>query len=127
MAMRLWKVYVDNVDPITKVCHVPTMQKIVQRSAAQPSGIPRSLEALLFAIYHFSVISCSEEDVLKTFRESRATLIARYDAALRQALTNAQWLRSVNIQVMQAFLLYLMSVRSTYDPSAFWILTGTFI
>lgn len=123
-ATRLWRAYVDNVDPLVKVVHVPTMQKILQRSAAQPSGISRPLEALLFSIYHFSVTSSSEEESIKNFGEARATLLARYDAALRQALANAQWLRSVNIQVMQAFLLYLLSVRSTYDPSSFWILTG---
>lgn len=123
-AMKLWKTYVTNVDPIVKVVHVPTMQKILQRSAAQPSGIPRPLEALLFSIYHFGVMSSSEEESIKTFGEPRSTLLARYDAALRQALSNAQWLRSVNILVMQAFLLYLLSVRSIYDPSSFWILTG---
>jgi hypothetical protein len=34
-AMKLWKFYVDNVDPVVKSVHVPTMQKILQRAAAQ--------------------------------------------------------------------------------------------
>lgn len=125
-AMKLWKFYVDNVDPVVKAVHVPTMQKILQRAAAQPSAIPRPTEALLFAIYHFGILSLTEDECLKIFNETKKSLLARYETALRQALVNAQWLRSTNLAVVQAFVLFLLSVRSSYDPQTFWILTGTF-
>ncbi|KAK5170636.1 uncharacterized protein LTR77_005225 [Saxophila tyrrhenica] len=123
-AMRLWKTYVDNADPVVKAVHVPTMQKILQRAAAQPSRIPKATEALMFAIYHFAVITMEEDDCRQVFGESRASLLARYEAALRQALVNAQFLKSTNLAVIQAFELFLLAVRSFYDPQAFWILTG---
>ena len=124
-AMRMWRIYVDNVDPVVKVAHVPTLEKILQRAAAQPSCVPKATEALLFAVYHFAVISSLEEDIIQILGEERNILLARYEGAVRQALVNAQWLKSTNIAVIQAYMLFLLSVRSTYDPQTFWILTGT--
>jgi len=123
-AMKLWRLYVDNVDPVVKAVHVPTMQNILQRAAAQPSRVPKATEALVFSIYHFAVISITDEESIKIFGEARTSLLAKFEAALRQALVNAQWLRSTNLAVVQAFELFLLSVRSTYDPQSFWILTG---
>ncbi len=123
-ALKLWKLYVDNVDPVVKAVHVPTMATILKRSAAQPSAIPRATEALLFTIYHFGATSISDEECFNTFGETRKALLSRYEMASRQALVNAQWLRSTNLAVVQAFILFLLAVRNSYDPHTFWILTG---
>jgi hypothetical protein len=90
----------------------------------RPSGVPKATEALLFSIYHFGIISVEDAECKKTFGESKASLLARYEAALRLALVNAQWLKSTNLAVVQAFILYLLATRATCDPQTFWILTG---
>ena len=123
-AMKLWKIYVENIDPIVKVVHVPTGLVTVQRAAANPSSAPRATEALLFAIYHFAITATPESECQELFNEPQARLLTRYHDAVRQALVNAYFLRTTDMMVVQAYMLFLLSIRTTYDPHTFWILTG---
>ena len=123
-AMKFWKIYVDNVDPIIKAVHVPTAVLVLQRVAAQPSTATKANEALVFAVYHFALISITDDECMEKFGEQRLKLLTRYHDALRQALVNVSFLRTADLTVFQAFLLFLLSVRANYDPHTFWILTG---
>ena len=123
-AMKFWKIYVENVDPIIKAVHVPTAVLVLQRVAAQPSTATKANEALVFAVYHFALISITDAECLEKFGEQRLKLLTRYHDALRQALVNVSFLRTTDLTVFQAFLLFLLSVRANYDPHTFWILTG---
>jgi hypothetical protein len=123
-AMKFWKIYVENVDPIIKALHVPTAVLVLQRVAAQPSTATKANEALVFAVYHFALISITDAECLEKFGEQRLKLLTRYHDALRQALVNVSFLRTTDLTVFQAFLLFLLSVRANYDPHTFWILTG---
>ena len=126
-AMNLWKIYVDNCDPIVKVVHIPTGLTMLKRAAANPSSASKPTEALLFAIYHFALISISDSECQKVFAESQRRLLARYHDALRQALVNTYFLRTRDFTVVQAYVLFLLSVRNSYDAHTFWILTGVAI
>ncbi|CAK1364536.1 unnamed protein product [Cercospora beticola] len=123
-AVKLWKLYVRNVDPICKLVHVPTGKAMVEKAAADPSAIDRVTECLLFAIYHFAVASTSERECEDTFGESWVVMQRRYHNATRQALVAAHFLRTTELAVLQAFVLFLLPMRNRYDPHTFWILTG---
>lgn len=62
VAMKLWKQYIKNIDPIVKLVHVPTTLEMLQRSAANPSSMSKVNECLLFAIYHFAISASSEKE-----------------------------------------------------------------
>ena len=123
-AMKLWKIYVDKIDPIVKVVHVPSGLAMLQRAAANPSTASKSTEALLFAIYAFAVSCTDEAECKDLFGQPQSLLQARYHDAARQALVNAYFMRTTEFAVVQAFVLFLFAVRSRYDPHTFWILTG---
>lgn len=123
-AMKFWKLYLENVDPIVKAVHVPSTQLVLQRVAAQPSAVSKANEALVFAIYHFALVSISDQECMEKFGEQRLRLLSRYHDALRQALVNVNFLRTTDLVVFQAFLLFLLCVRNNYDVHTFWILTG---
>ncbi|PWY96234.1 mitogen-activated protein kinase [Aspergillus sclerotioniger CBS 115572] len=116
-AMKLWEAYINNVEPLCKVLHIPTTGKMIE--AAQ--------ECLLFSIYHFAVFSMTDEDCVYNFGQSRSTLLARYQFALRQSLVNASWLKTTEMPVMQAYVLFLIAMRTQIDPHTFWIWTGVAI
>ena len=61
---------------------------------------------------------------MREFGQSRTTLMSKYQYAVRQALINASWLETTEILVMQAFVLFLIAVRTQIDPHTFWIMTG---
>jgi Fungal specific transcription factor domain len=123
-AMKLWVVHVQNVEPVCKVLHIPTTARMVEQVSQQPANASKSHECLLFAIYYFAVFSMTDEDCLREFGQSQATLMSQYQDAVRQALINASWLRTTEMSVMQAFVLFLIAVRTQIDPHTFWILTG---
>lgn len=123
-ATKLWKLYSENVDPIVKVTHGPSFETTFKRIAANPGLTSRSLEALIFAVYHIAIVSSSEKECMKLFGESQSILQARYYDAARQALVNANFLRTTDLAVIQAYILFLLAVRTEYDPHTFWMLTG---
>ena len=123
-AMNLWKLYVRNVDPITKCVHLPTGLVMIQRAASNPSSMSKVTECLLFAIYHFAVISATERECMELFRQAKPTLAKIYYDAIRQALIGCSFLKTTELAILQAYALFLISVRTRYDPNTFWILTG---
>ncbi|KAL8753645.1 MAG: hypothetical protein Q9199_004912 [Rusavskia elegans] len=48
---RLWQIYMNNVNPLLKVTHIPTLQGHVIEAASNVTNIDPSLEALMFSIY----------------------------------------------------------------------------
>nr|POF07160.1 transcription factor vrtr1 [Quercus suber] len=123
-ACKMWQLYVDRIDPICKILHLPTGYAMVQRSAANPSSVSRRTEVLLFAIYHFAIRVLTDAECDDLFRQRRNTLLSSYHDAFRQSLVNASFLRSTDFQTLQAYTLFLLSIRGSCDPQTFWILTG---
>ena len=124
-AKVLWQTHIENVEPTCKVLHVPTVTAMLQTTSAHPYYASKADECILFAIYHFAVVSLTDDDCQQKLGQARDVLRIRYHNALRQALINASFLRTTQIPVLQAFILYLLSTRHQNDPHTFWILTGT--
>ncbi|KAK5734263.1 hypothetical protein LTR17_009094 [Elasticomyces elasticus] len=123
-AMMLWEAHVDMVEPLCKVLHIPTTRKMIETVTQQPAIASKSEECLLFAIYHFAVYAMTEEECLMRLGQAKAALLQAYQYAARQALVNASFLKTTELSIIQALILFLLSCRYTYDPHVFWILTG---
>lgn len=123
-AMKLWATHVQNVEPICKILHIPTTAKMVETVSRQPSTATKAQECQLFAIYHFAVYSMNDEDCLRQFGRLRAVLLPKYSYAMRQALVNASWLKTTEMPVLQAYMLFLIGGRGYLDPHTFWMMTG---
>ncbi|EME88077.1 uncharacterized protein MYCFIDRAFT_115525, partial [Pseudocercospora fijiensis CIRAD86] len=123
-ALILWNMHRERVEPLCKILHIPSTSEMVERVSQDPASASKSEEAVLFAIYHFGVVAASDEECITNFRESRAALRQRYNFAARQALVNAGFLKTTEMNILQAFTLLLMSCRTIYDPHTLWILTG---
>ena len=106
---QLWQVFINNVNSLLRITHVPTVQGQIIEASARLEKTPKEVEALMFAIYLMAITSLRDEDVQKMFDESRTEMLARYHHGLQQALVNAGFMRSNDIMVLQAFTLYLVS------------------
>ncbi|KAI2606608.1 hypothetical protein GGR54DRAFT_414278 [Hypoxylon sp. NC1633] len=120
----LWQTYVDNVNPLIKILHVPTAQKAVLDAAADLRHVSRGLEALLFGIYVIAVSSMDEDQCRSTLHESKSSALDKFRTGAQQALRAAALLKTSDMMVLQAFVLYLLSVRPHYDAHSLWSLTG---
>jgi hypothetical protein len=121
---QLWQSFVENVNPLTKIVHVPSLQPAIEKAVADIEHIPKGFEALMFAIYSMAVLSLTEDECKETLGESRGILLTRYVAATKVALSRAKFMSSTSIVVMQALVLHILSVRGVYESRAVWNLTG---
>jgi hypothetical protein len=96
-ARLLWKTHVENVEPICKVLHVPTVGAMLETASAHPYYVSKADECTLFAIYHFAIVSLDDEYCEKTFGQPRESLRIRY---------------------------HLLSTKHRRDPQTYWMMTG---
>lgn len=117
--------FLENVNPLTKILHAPTMQLRIVGAASDLHSLPDDLEALLFAIYSSALASLDDEDVLQKFGESKAKLLSVYRHGAQEALANAGLLRTSNVVVRQALALFIVCLSflfqriQTYALSSF--------
>lgn len=123
-ALLYWRLFRENCDRLIKVLHLPTMEPIILQAVKQPSCIPRGLEALIFSIYFASVESLTETECRETFGSHKGDLIDRYKFATEQALARAQFLETDELIVLQAFVIFLMSLRNHCSIRLMWSLTA---
>ncbi|KAJ5701848.1 hypothetical protein N7488_009396 [Penicillium malachiteum] len=100
---------------------------MVSRVSLDPVTASKQEECLLFAINHAAAFSMTEEQCIEKLGQPRSTLMPRYHMATRQALVNASFLKTTEISVLQAFFLFLLTSRSSYDPHTYWMLTGNLL
>lgn len=110
--LQLWQIYIDNINPLLKITHVPTIQGQVIEATSRLDRAPKNIESLMFAIYIMAITSLEDAVVESTFGEPKKELLGRYFAALQQALLNAGFMRNDDFICLQAYVLYL--VRSAH-------------
>lgn len=119
-----WDIYKENVDPLVKVLHIPSLEPTVLAAASHLANLSKSFEALMFAIYYGAATSLSPEDCLIKLGEERSVLLARYKFAIEQALARANFLVTEELVVLQAFVIFLICLRRNNDARVIWTLTG---
>lgn len=59
----IWQVFVENVDPMIKILHVPTMDKVIRQSKGRFEPPGSGMRALMFAISLAAITSLSDAEV----------------------------------------------------------------
>ncbi|KAI5926645.1 fungal-specific transcription factor domain-containing protein [Camillea tinctor] len=121
---QLWQIYLDNVNPLLRLTHVPTLQVRIIEAGANLDKVSRSLEALMFAIYFMAITSLTDAETEETFNEPRPALLTKYYNGTQQALMNAGFMRMPDLTILQAYLLYCHGIRQYSDPRSLFCLTG---
>lgn len=119
-----WQTYKENVDPLVKVLHIPTIEPTVLSAASHLGYLSKGFETLMFAIYYGATTSLSSEACLSNFGEEKQVLLTRYRFALEQALARANFLITEELVVLQSFLIFLICLRRNSDARVIWTLTG---
>jgi len=123
----LWQVYLENVDPIFKLTHVPTMQRNLFRASQHLPEVPPAFEALMFAVYFAAITSMPSSVSLRAFREDRPILLRRYRLGLEQALARANFMTRPNVTTVQALTLFLTCARMSAEKDYVWSMVGLLI
>ncbi|PNP46538.1 hypothetical protein TGAMA5MH_01996 [Trichoderma gamsii] len=121
---ELWRTFVENVDPLSKVVHIPTLEKAFHEAANEVDTVSRSFEALMFAIYSAAVMSLSDVECEERLHEPRKSMRSRLMTATKAALSRANFMSTASLVVLQALVIHIISARDMYEPRALWTLTG---
>lgn len=81
----LWSVYQENVEPLIKVLHIPSMEPIFREARKNHEQLSPGNEALVWAIYYAAITSLEPEEassaLCKTV-ESKLTRSCRFELTL---------------------------------------------
>ncbi|GAB1201522.1 hypothetical protein APSETT445_000097 [Aspergillus pseudonomiae] len=117
-ATQLWQVYLNNVNPLMRVVHIPTLLPKVYNAINAPNDVPADLSALLFAIYFAattSLLSINEGDFLGGQKHAA---LQKYQRGLEVSLYNSSFLDSPTMTSLQAMAIYV-SIGLHRDGSNF--------
>lgn len=121
---QLWNVFTENIDPLVKIVHVPSLQPAIRKAIGDLDNIPRTFEALLFAIYAIVVQSMKDDDCERRLGQNREKLLSYYISATKWALNRANFMGTSSILVLQALVLHLFTIRLSYGPRTVWVFTA---
>lgn len=116
---QLWQVYIDNINSLLKITHVPSIQPQMLQAASNLENAPKNIEALMFGVYLMAITSMEDSAVQSMFNESKNQLLTRYLSATQQALINASFMRVDDPILLQAFVLYLVRYSLQVQPAVF--------
>ncbi|KAH8772687.1 fungal-specific transcription factor domain-containing protein [Diaporthe sp. PMI_573] len=125
--VRLWQIYLDRCNPLTKVIHVPTVQPFVLDATGSTPTLPKNVESLLFAIYTLAVVSMTKEESEEVLGMPKEKALARFSAGLRSCMIRLGFLKTHDLITLQALVIYLISLQGRYNRHASWILNGVVI
>ncbi|KAJ4374842.1 hypothetical protein N0V83_001920 [Neocucurbitaria cava] len=120
---KLWQSYLDNINPLVKIFHAPTVQQLISNATGDLDDVPRNVEALLFAIYSVTIETLSDGECIALVGQSKSAASQRFRFGAQHALIKAGFLRTSDITVLQAFTLFILSIQSG-DARIIWILAG---
>ncbi|KAH0490221.1 hypothetical protein TgHK011_001700 [Trichoderma gracile] len=105
---RLWQAFADNVNPLTKIIHAPTLQQKVLEAAWTVESVPKPLEATMFAIYALAVTSMEPAVCVDLFGETKSVLVNQYRMGALRALSSTNLFATRDLEVLQALTLIMM-------------------
>lgn len=122
LSMRLFQIFTDNVLPVARIFHTPTLMHLFWTSVMSLDSLDRETEALLFAIYYSAVISIDSLQCADMVGTPRSVALERYKFAVEQALARANLLNTHSSLLLQAAVLYLTALRSHDGTRTVWSL-----
>jgi len=113
MRQRLFSTYCDNVDPLCKIIHRPTVQSQIDsiHTSAEASRDEAGIHATLFAIYGAAIISLPDDKYSQLMDEPKDGVLRRFRFATEYFLSKADYMESRRREPLQAFSIYLVRYK----------------
>ncbi|KAJ5604778.1 fungal-specific transcription factor domain-containing protein [Penicillium lagena] len=112
LALRLWRAFIENVDPVVKVLHIPTTQSSIITLVADPSQTTSSFSALAFAIYFAATTSLSEDEISEISSNSRSELLEKFKNGLNQIIIDLNLFNEPDVTTVEAIAIFAASQKT---------------
>lgn len=114
--LKLWDVFIDRVDPLAKILHLPTFWSSLESAIQRPKDVPSDLQALIFSFYLVTIASLEEGECLELLGGYKPDIFARHERVARRALRAAGFLNTTSITTLRAYCVFLVSSISQTTP-----------
>lgn len=103
-----WNIFLANINPLSKMLHAPTFQTKLEWALDNPTASSRNFDALMFAICFSAINTATNEECEYLFSESKDVVMDQLQHNTSQALVAADILRTDDMEVCQAFTIFLV-------------------
>ena len=107
--LKLWQVYLENVDPLLRLTHTPTMQTRIINATGDLSKLKPAFAALMFSIYCVALYTLADDECITILGATKESLLPSFRLGVHQALRRAVALRADNLDCLIAMFLYFVS------------------
>jgi hypothetical protein len=108
---QLWQAYIDNVNPMTNILHVQTMQRMVlQATSCNPEELPKPSRVLLSSVFLAAIESLSDEACLNLMMLPKDECVRNLFSMTKECLVDANFLEVATTEALQALVLYLVGL-----------------
>ena len=108
-----WHIYTANVDPVTKILHVPSLGRTLVEIKDNLLSLDASMQALVLSMCFAAVSSMSPGEVQTRFGETKDTRLQKLKQATENGLTRANFQQSKDTNTLQALMVYLVRRATT--------------
>lgn len=108
---KLCQIYLQRVDPFFKVLHRPSLSAFLIDGKPYLNYAPGSLapKTLKYAVCFAAICSLDEEEYKHIFKTNKKFMVERYQKEAESVLTQADYITTNDLTVLQAFALFLVS------------------
>lgn len=129
-AEALFQRYLDAVDPMAHVLHIPSFKRLFDRFWVHVEiGSPNqnSCTALILAVCMAAAASVSPLQAKSQFGITKEDLFLRLQKATERALLRANWAKTSNIRTLQALTIYLIPLCRAQISRATSVVVGALV
>ncbi|RFU36297.1 hypothetical protein B7463_g94, partial [Scytalidium lignicola] len=123
-ALQLWQAFINNVDPVLKILHIPTVQGDIYRAINTTTNVPEDLKTLLFSVYFAATTSLSSTDAANLLGLPKASALENYKRGFEHSLHRSDIFEAPNMRTLQALVIYITCLRTFNCIRAAWALNG---
>ncbi|KAI0424388.1 c6 zinc finger domain-containing protein [Xylaria sp. FL1042] len=124
---QLWQIYLDKVNPLTKIIHVPTLQPHLINATIGSHNVPKNIEALLFSIFLMAVVALNDDECTMMLGYSKVQATQRFSSGAQLSLIRIGFLKTHDLTTLQALVIYQISLQGRYNRHATWIMNGVVV
>ncbi|KAK8055738.1 hypothetical protein PG993_000965 [Apiospora rasikravindrae] len=123
-AVALFRVFTENVAPMVRIFHLPTLSRDYWDALASLDSISKDTEAVLFTVYYTAVISLSPERCMEVLGMPREQALTQFRFAVEQSLARANLLNTQSMTLLQAATCFILALRNEDDSRTPWSLAS---
>lgn len=106
----LWKQYLKNVHLLVMIFFEWEVQVLIQQACQKSAGLAPGEKALALAVCFIATLSLSETECVDMLHDKQPQLLDKFQRAVESALLMAELTTTSDRLVLQAFMLYLVSL-----------------